>query len=289
MVIVLLANGFEEIEALAPVDLLRRAGLDVKTVGISGPTAEGAHGIKVSCDASPEQIDLKEVTMAIFPGGMPGATNLDASPFTDRVIEAVTQNGGRLAAICAAPLVFGRRGLLKGKKATCYPGFENELVGAHIADKSVITDGNITTARGMGVATEFGLELISLTCGEDLADDISKSICRKSKIQRKSKKCAKDFNEIVENHVIEQYNGIITDERFCSAVEIALSRGVISTALIQRGLHIGYGRAAKIIDAMEALGIVTPFDGQHPREVNITHEEREHCSSEITKMLKSES
>lgn len=178
MVVVLLANGFEEIEALAPVDLLRRAGLDVKTVGVSGSFVEGAHGIRVECDALPDDIDLKRVTMAIFPGGMPGATNLDASPFTDEVIKAVTENGGHLAAICAAPLVFGRRGLLRGRAATCYPGFEGELTGASITDAPVVTDGNITTARGMGVATEFGLELISLTRGKDVADKISHGICR---------------------------------------------------------------------------------------------------------------
>lgn len=178
MVLVLLANGFEEIEALSPVDLLRRAGVDVRTVGVSGPIAEGAHGISVTCDSLPEDIDLDKVTMAIFPGGMPGATNLDASPFTDEVIAAVTKTGGRLAAICAAPLVLGRRGLLNGKRATCYPGFEGELVGAEVVNRSVVTDGNITTARGMGVATEFGLELISLTCGEDAAKKISRAICR---------------------------------------------------------------------------------------------------------------
>ena len=180
MIVVLLANGFEEIEALTPVDMLKRAGLDVKTVGISGRTATGSHGISVVCDALPEDIDLTKVTMAIFPGGMPGATNLDKSEFTDKVISAVINNGGHLAAICAAPLVFGRRGLLEGKRAICYPGFENELIGAQIANQSVVTDRNITTAKGMGVALEFSEELISLLVGKGKAEEIASAICKEN-------------------------------------------------------------------------------------------------------------
>lgn len=178
MIIVLLADGFEEIEALTPVDILRRAGLNVKTVGISGRAPTGAHGISVICDATPEEIDLSAVTMAIFPGGMPGATNLDASPFTNRVIDAVTKNGGRLAAICAAPLVFGRRGLLQGKRATCYPGFEKELWGATVENADVVTDGSITTARGMGVALAFAEELVKLCLGKEKADELSSTLCK---------------------------------------------------------------------------------------------------------------
>ena len=108
MIIVLLAEGFEEIEALTPVDMMRRAGLEVKTVGIADKTVTGAHSIRIVADATPDEIDLSKVEMAVFPGGMPGSLNLDASPYTDRVIDAVLGNGGRLAAICAAPLVLGR-------------------------------------------------------------------------------------------------------------------------------------------------------------------------------------
>ena len=176
MIIVLLADGFEELEALTPVDILRRAGHNVKTVGIGGKIPVGSHGIPVVCDSLPEDIDLSKVDMAIFPGGMPGSLNLDASPFTDKIIAAVTENGGRIAAICAAPLILGRRGLLNGKKATCYPGFENELSGAEIVDAGVVTDGNITTARGMGVALEFAEELISLVCGEETKKSLSDAI-----------------------------------------------------------------------------------------------------------------
>ena len=162
MIIVLLANGFEEIEALTPVDMLRRAGLDVRTVGIMSMTPVGAHGIKVVADMSPDEINLDEVTMAIFPGGMPGATNLDEADFTDKVISAVQANGGHLAAICAAPLVLGRRGLLNGKSATCYPGFEDELHGAKIVDADFVTDGNITTAKGMEYSLPFAKELVRI-------------------------------------------------------------------------------------------------------------------------------
>lgn len=176
MIIVLLADGFEEIEALAPVDMLRRAGLDVKTVGMNGRIVCGSHKIPVICDLVPEEVPLDELSMAIFPGGMPGALNLDAHPFTDKVIDKIMQSGSRLAAICAAPLIFGRRGLLQGREATCYPGFEEELIGAMTSGKSVVTDGNITTAKGMGVAIEFSKELISLICGKDKARELSSAI-----------------------------------------------------------------------------------------------------------------
>ena len=176
MVIVLLANGFEEIEALTPVDMLRRAGVDTKTVGIGGITVTGSHGITVTADMLPEDVDLDEVDMAVFPGGMPGSLNLDASEFTDKVIEKLTKSGARLAAICAAPLVFGRRGLLKGKRATCYPGFESELTGATVCTDAVVTDGSITTAKGMGAALAFSKELISLIISPECAARISAAI-----------------------------------------------------------------------------------------------------------------
>jgi 4-methyl-5(b-hydroxyethyl)-thiazole monophosphate biosynthesis len=166
MIIVLLADGFEEIEALTPVDMLRRAKLDVKTVGVNSKIAIGSHGISVICDLTADEVDLSKVSMAVFPGGMPGSLNLDASPYTDKVINAVTENGGRLAAICAAPLVLGRRGLLKGKKATCFPGFEAELVGADVTGEEFVTDGNITTGKGMEYSLPFAKELVRLAEGK---------------------------------------------------------------------------------------------------------------------------
>lgn len=176
MIIILLADGFEEIEALTPLDMLRRAGITVKTVGIGGKIAVGSHGIPVVCDLLPDEVNLNDVSTVIFPGGMPGSLNLDASPFTDKVIAEITGKGGRLAAICAAPLILGRRGLLMGKKAVCYPGFENELVGAIVTDDDVITDGFITTAKGMGVALSFSKELISLILSPEKAAEISAAI-----------------------------------------------------------------------------------------------------------------
>ena len=126
----------------------------------------------------PEELDLHSIELVIFPGGMPGSVNLDAHPFSDAVIDAVIKNGGRIAAICAAPLVLGRRGLLEGKRATCYPGFEGELRGAHVCGAAVVTDGNITTARGMGAALAFAEELVRLTAGEKVASELSAGIMK---------------------------------------------------------------------------------------------------------------
>lgn len=172
----MLADGFEEIEALTPVDILRRAGIDVKTVGVMGKRAIGSHAIPVECDLLPDEVDLDLIDMVVFPGGMPGSLNLDASPFTNKVIAAAQKNGARLAAICAAPLVLGRRGLLEGKRATCYPGFEKELIGAVCCPDGVVTDGNITTAKGMGVSLAFAKELVSLLISQERANEISSAI-----------------------------------------------------------------------------------------------------------------
>lgn len=176
MILVLLADGFEEIEALTPVDMLRRAGLNVKTVAIGSKIAVGSHKIPVICDMEAAEVKEDEISMVILPGGMPGSLNLDASSYTDKFIDAALKNGGRLAAICAAPLVLGRRGLLSNKEAICYPGFEHELKGAKISEKSVVTDGNITTAKGMGVALAFAEELVRLCCGEKRANELSAAV-----------------------------------------------------------------------------------------------------------------
>lgn len=176
MILILLCDGFEEIEALTPLDLMRRANLPVKTVGVTSKIAVGAHGIPVVCDLSPSEVKLEEVSAVILPGGMPGASNLDGSEFTDLALDAVIRNGGRIGAICAAPFILGKRGLLNGKKATCYPGFEKYLEGATVTGESVVTDGNITTARGMGVALAFAKELVGLMCGKDKAEELSLSI-----------------------------------------------------------------------------------------------------------------
>lgn len=159
MILVTLANGFEEIEALTPVDLLRRQNMNVKTVAIGENPVTGSHGITVLADLIADEVELDEVEHLILPGGMPGTLGLDSSPFVDRVIEAVKEKGGHIGAICAAPLILGRRGLLVGKHATCFPGFEDELKGAQITKAEVVTDGNITTACGMEAALPFAREL----------------------------------------------------------------------------------------------------------------------------------
>lgn len=159
MVIVLLADGFEEIEALTPVDILRRRGVNVKTVGMTGEFIYGSHGIGVLADLTVDEVKCEDIEMTILPGGMPGTLNLDKNSYTDLYINAAIANGGQVAAICAAPLILGRRGLLKGRMATCFPGFENELLGATVVKENVVTDGFITTASGMEAALAFAREI----------------------------------------------------------------------------------------------------------------------------------
>lgn len=162
MILVLLHNGFEEVEALTPVDMLRRAGLDVKTVGMSDRIAVGSHGIPVVCDMTAEDIPDEGVSTVILPGGLPGATNLDADARIDALLARVYGKGGRLCAICAAPLVLGKRGYLKGHRATCFPGFEEYLDGAAVQDADVVTDGRITTGRSVYAAMAFAEEIVRL-------------------------------------------------------------------------------------------------------------------------------
>ncbi len=177
MVYIFLANGFEETEAIAPIDILRRAGADVVTVGISGSTATSSHNIAVKCDITAEDAKLGgDLEMIILPGGKRGTDNLDASPLVQSAIEYCANNDIRMAAICAAPSVLGKRGVLKGKKAICYPGFEKFLEGAEISDKKVVTDGKITTAAGAGVSVQFGLELVRVLYGAKRSEDVKEQI-----------------------------------------------------------------------------------------------------------------
>ena len=176
MIYLFLANGFEEIEALCPLDLLRRAGLSVTTVGIGGECICGSHGITVHADIPDTLFADRAPDMIILPGGMPGAANLDASRTVDAAVRVAARRGAYLAAICAAPLVLGRRGLLAGKRATCFPGFEGELQGAELANTRVVRDGNVITAAGMGVALDFGLALVAALKGEDTADALRRAV-----------------------------------------------------------------------------------------------------------------
>ena len=161
MVIVLLANGFEELEALTPVDVLRRNNIDVRTVSITNDKlVTGTHGIQVAADLLSSDVPLDQVDLLILPGGMPGVKNLDVSPITQMFIDATLRNNGRLAAICAAPSIFGKHGMLTNIKATCFPGFEGEMHNAILMNTEVVTDGIFTTARDYRAATAFADELV---------------------------------------------------------------------------------------------------------------------------------
>ncbi len=176
MVYVFLADGFEEVEALAPIDLLRRADVTVLTVGVTGRVATGAHGIPVVCDVLLDELGDDVPEMVVLPGGMPGAEYLDNSPAVRAHVLRAHERGSFVAAICAAPMVLGKLGLLDGKSAVCYPGFEKYLDGAEIASSPVVRDDTIITARGMGAAVEFGLALVAALCGDDCADRIKNAI-----------------------------------------------------------------------------------------------------------------
>ena len=171
MIYMFLANGFEEVEALCPLDLLRRAGLSVTTVGIGGDAVVGAHGITVNADIPDTLYRDSSPDMIILPGGMPGTLHLDASRTVESALRAAHARDAYIAAICAAPMILGKRGYLSGKHAVCYPGFEEHLTGAILpTDASrVITDGKIITAKGMGAALEFGLALVEALKGEEAA------------------------------------------------------------------------------------------------------------------------
>ena len=175
MIYMFLAPGFEESEAIVPLDIMRRAGLSVTTVGIGGRQITGSHGICVTADIDEEMFRDTKPEM-IFPGGMPGTANLDASATVHAAIDAALLCGGYLAAICAAPSVLGKRGLLRGKSATCFPGWEDKLEGAILCDRKTMRDGKILTAKGMGAATEFGLLIVETLCGKQTADKLKKSI-----------------------------------------------------------------------------------------------------------------
>lgn len=177
MLYMFLAQGFEEVEALAPLDVLRRAGIDVKTVGVGDNFITGAHGVTVVCDLSTTGLELPEfLDGVILPGGMPGTVNLEKNRTVQAFIDYAYEKHEFLCAICAAPSILGHKGYLSGKEATCFPGYEEELEGAIISDKSVVRDGKIITAKGMGVATEFGLEIVASFLGKEKAESIKRKI-----------------------------------------------------------------------------------------------------------------
>ena len=167
-----LAEGFEETEALACLDVMRRAKLSVQTAGVTGEFVISSHGVCVKSDVSADDIDYDEIEGAILPGGMPGTLNLEKD---ERVIECVKrcyESGKIVAAICAAPSVLGHLGILDGKRATCFPGFEKELKGAVCTSTHTETDGNVITGKGAGCAIEFGHAIVAKALSKQAADKV---------------------------------------------------------------------------------------------------------------------
>ena len=177
MVYVHLADGFEEIEALTVVDVLRRADIAAKTVSVTGAkTVRGAHDIMVEADLLFEESDYSSCEMIVLPGGMPGTANLAKHEGLAKQLNAFAQSGKWLAAICAAPSVLGRMSLLNDKHVTSYPGYENQLIGAIYSEERVVRDGKLITSRGPGTAIEFSLELVKLLKNEQTAAALRKSM-----------------------------------------------------------------------------------------------------------------
>jgi 4-methyl-5(b-hydroxyethyl)-thiazole monophosphate biosynthesis len=165
-ILVPLANGFEEIEAITIIDVLRRAGLTVRTTSLTTDRSViGAHGVAVSADASLSSMADYLFDAVVLPGGMPGATNLAQDPVLKDILLRHQKSDRYLAAICAAPTVLAKHGLLKGKRATAYPGFEEQLTGATVKHDDVVTDGRVVTSRGPGTAMAFAICLVEVLLG----------------------------------------------------------------------------------------------------------------------------
>jgi len=178
--VVFLSDGFEEVEALTQVDLLRRAGINAKTVSITDDkNVRGTHNINVLCDEIFENIDFENTDAIILPGGMPGTKNLNEHCGLKEKINEFYKNGKIVAAICAAPMIFGQMGILNGRKACCYPSFETYLEGADVNFENVNCDGNVITSRGVGTAIEFAGKLIEVLCGKEKSEEILEEILYK--------------------------------------------------------------------------------------------------------------
>ena len=180
MIYVFLATGFEDIEAIAPVDIMRRADLEVQTVSITGEEiVTSAHGVGIASDLLLSDVDFSSAEMLVLPGGLPGSTNLDACKPLTEAIKRHFESGGPIAAICAAPLVYGHLGLLKGRRATCYPGVERELAGATYTAAIVERDGNIITGKGPAAAFEFGYTIVDFFLGEGASQPLRQGMIYK--------------------------------------------------------------------------------------------------------------
>lgn len=177
-VYVFFADGFEEIEAFTSVDVLKRAGLKVQMITVTpDEIVTGAHGVPVLCDKNIENCDFFDAELLLLPGGMPGAATLGESENLRRLILRFAEQNKPIAAICAAPMVLGKLGLLKGKKVTCYPGFEQYLEGAEYTAALVERDANIITGKGPGAAMEFALAVVDLLLGKEKVQDLKNAMC----------------------------------------------------------------------------------------------------------------
>lgn len=176
MVYMLLGTGFEETEAIAPLDLLRRAGVEVATVGLNGKVIYGGHGIGVEADLEIGQIDLTNLEMIILPGGLGGVASIRACEKAMEAVRFAWENGKYTAAICAGPTVLADLGITDGKKATCYPGCEDQMGTAIMEEAAAVTDGRLITGTSAGCAVSFGLALIAALKGQQEADRIAQQI-----------------------------------------------------------------------------------------------------------------
>lgn len=180
MVLLFLADGFEEIEALTQVDYLRRAGIEIETVGLCSELVTGTRNIVVKADTTLDKTEYTDdVEMVILPGGLGGMNAMKQNEKVLSIVKRAYDDGKYVAAICASPTIFAHMGIVKGRKCICYPGMENELeaAGAIVTDAPVVTDKNIVTARAAGASEEFSFELIKLLKGKDEAEKVRHSIC----------------------------------------------------------------------------------------------------------------
>lgn len=177
MVYLLFADGFEEVEAITPLDVLRRCGVELKTVGVTGEYVTSSHGLTVKADIVIKDASSDGVEMIILPGGSPGFTNIEKSDAALALIRGCADSGAYIAAICGAPTVLGKMGLLKGKKAVCFPGLESELIGAGIVNQAVVTDGKTITSMAAGTSKEFAFALARILSGAEKADEVCEKMC----------------------------------------------------------------------------------------------------------------
>lgn len=175
-VVVFFADGTEEVEAITPVDILRRAGANVTLAGVGKKECVGSHDVKILTDKTVSECTTEDFDMVVLPGGMPGTLNLEKDKNVQEIVKKAYDEGKFIAAICAAPSVLGKMGLLAGKRATCYPGFEKYLEGAAITDEMVVRDGSVITSCGAGPAMDFALMLVSCIYGEEKSEEIRKAV-----------------------------------------------------------------------------------------------------------------